>query len=139
MVFKVSSNRTTTQYLTAFIASAICFAVWSSVCFNLQLYICSQATVHVLNTPLNRVVAVNTNPFLSTLPGDGNGQTIVTMGELFSFKSRMYMRVSEHVLQKSGCSSVPICSLRLVCTCHSGQNLVAARNVLFFQNKELQP
>lgn len=25
-------------------------------------------------------LAVNTNPFLSTLPGDGNGQTLITLG-----------------------------------------------------------
>jgi hypothetical protein len=31
--------------------------------------------------------AVNTNPFLSTLPGDGNGQTLITLGMDPSSKS----------------------------------------------------
>lgn len=38
---------------------------------------------------------VNTNPFLSTLPGDGNGQTIVTMGPCAGNTPHVHPRGSE--------------------------------------------
>ena len=43
---------------------------------------CMSRLVHVATlTELCVYASVNTNPFLSTLPGDGNGQTLITLGE----------------------------------------------------------